>query len=251
MYIYDPGSIPFYSFNTIKMLDPIETIQYKNHTIEVYPDEDPQDPREDDNLTVMLCSHRNYNLWDEKLANYWVSFEDDLMKYIWNKYLWYYTDEIEEADEKKIRDRINQNIVRDNLYLYDHSWITISTSRFWCQWDSWQVWIIYILKSEILDNRSDLKDKEDKDIMKKWYEIIKNEVKEYDNYITWSVYGYTVSGKHCDDSCRWYTDDKYMIQEAKASIDHCIQRYTDKHIEKVKAYITNKVPFENREAYSI
>lgn len=241
------------------MYDPIETIEYKNHTIEVYPDEDPQDPRQDDKLTKMLCSHRNYSLWDEKLTNYWVSFEEDFAIYIANKFYedhkidlndnWNWFEN--EADEKKIRDRINEKIVRDNLYLYDHSWITISTSRFSCQWDSWQVWIIYILKSEILDNRSDLKDKEDKDIMNKGYEIIENEVKEYDNYITWSVYGYKVSGKHCDDSCRWYTDDEYMIEEAKASIDHCIQRYTDKHIEKVKAYITNKVPFENREAYII
>ena len=240
------------------MYDPIKTIEYKNHKIKIYPDENPRDPRkEQDNQCIMLCSHRNYDLWDEKLYNYWSNRENDFAMYCqWKYNTWACLCDNgnsfeDEKEEEKCWKWINDNIVRENLYLYDHSGITISTSRFSCQRDSWQVGFIYILKSEILENRSDLKD--DTEIMKKGYEIIKAEVREYDNYLTWNVYGYNIEGKRCDDSCRGFSwdDEEYMIDQAKAEIDACINKYTEDHLKKVKAYITNKVPLENREAYSV
>ena len=45
------------------MLEAIETIKYKNHTIEVFQDENPENPiKEWDMLGEFICWHRDYDL---------------------------------------------------------------------------------------------------------------------------------------------------------------------------------------------
>lgn len=46
-------------------MEAIKTIVYKNHTISVFNDKNPDSPRNDDNIAEFHCSHRRYNLGDD------------------------------------------------------------------------------------------------------------------------------------------------------------------------------------------
>ena len=43
----------------------IETITYKDYIIKIVEQSDPEDPRSWDNLSQMICFHRDYNLGDK------------------------------------------------------------------------------------------------------------------------------------------------------------------------------------------
>lgn len=243
------------------MYDPIETIIYKKHTISIYTDDDPIDPRKDrDNLWKMLCSHRNYDLGDWKLENYGEDFEHDFAIHIaWiyetgaklNDYWdWFET----EKDFDTCQEYIQENIARQKLYLMDHSWISMSCWSFWCPRDSGQVWYIFAHKDDICKRYQEERSKE---LMKKAENALIDEVKVYNDYLTWNVYGYIISGEHCDHSCRGYysSSDKRserfddIIQDAKSNIDAGIKYDMNKHIQIQKEKIKNKVPLEYRKSF--
>ncbi len=46
------------------MNEAIETIKYKNHTIEIFPDETNFSPRENDNICIFHIAHRRYAFGD-------------------------------------------------------------------------------------------------------------------------------------------------------------------------------------------
>ena len=194
----------------------IETEIYRWVQINIGIDEHPEDPREWDNLWTMVCSHRNYDLWDTQLENHWEWFLDDLLIHLW----------INRAE--LMRDYIYQP-----LYLLDHSWISMNTGGFWCPWDSWQVWVIYVSRHDA----------------RKWFNVKKldsnrvlraldSEVKTYSSYIEWDVYMYEIN-----DEYYWgYFSEKEMISDAKDEIDAHIKYKLEKHIDYIKWCIKNKVP---------
>ncbi len=46
-------------------MKPVETKTIGKYLIEILNDEDPENPREWDNLGTMVCFHRHYNLGDK------------------------------------------------------------------------------------------------------------------------------------------------------------------------------------------
>lgn len=118
-------------------------------------------PREDDNLGLMICSHKRYNLGDKHDFNF------D------NHNNW---DEAENAIKKQY-----DVAVILPLYLYDHSGITMATKPFSCRWDSGQVGFIVVSKKKI---RDEYKVKRiSNELIKKVTKVLEAEVKGYDNYI--------------------------------------------------------------------
>ena len=211
----------------------IETIEYRGFNIGIYQDDNPMNPRtEQDNLCAMVCWHRRYDLGDKHKF----SDPDDFQDWM-------------EAEGYKP----DKNIFLLPLYLYDHSGLSISTGSFSCSWYSSQVGWIYLTaeryKAECLRPgklRPDginhelhpIKHITAKD-RSRIDELLKGEVKEYDQYLTWRVYGFMIEPTDrnksidCGDSSCWgfYGDTDYMISEAKSSIDYAIKAYR----EKVKA----------------
>lgn len=105
-----------------------------NYLIKIELDNEPESPREWDNLGTMVCFHGRYSLGDKhdykpEQFNGWDDMEKSLIK---------------EHDICVILP----------LYLYDHSGITISTTSFSCQWDSGKVGFIYISKKKVRDEYS-------------------------------------------------------------------------------------------------
>ena len=191
----------------------IDSIEYKGHKINIFPDGDAPNPREEfDHLGTMVCFHRRYNLGDRHEFRSPEEFMDFL------------------KDEKPIC---------LPLYLFDHSGITMSTEkeRFRASdpqgWDWGMLGYSYVTKENV---RKEYGVKRvTRKILDKVAKLLLAEFAEYDHYLTGNVYGYEITkgerqaGKVID-SC-WgflgYPED-YMISEAKRSIDH-METTNDRH----------------------
>jgi hypothetical protein len=166
---------------------------YRKFKIEIFPDDTPENPRNWDNLGEMVCFHSRYNLGDKH--NFSVK-------------------EIKQFVEKK-------NVLSLPLYLYDHSGITISTNSFNDRWDSGQIGYIYITRGKI--RKEKLNKKTDDEIL----EMLKNEVKIYNQYLTGDIYGFMITGKgenELDDSCWGYYGENDCIKAAKDQIDFIVDK---------------------------
>jgi len=210
-------------------MEPYEIIELKNdHVLHIVHDNDPDSPRSWDNLGKMICAHTRYNLGDiqaDSKLNCLQQIADDLG----------ITEIIEDLemyeeiynDQEQLQDWINsrEDFVMLPLYLYDHSGITMSTSSFSCRWDSGQVGYIYcptntILKEYGNTNLSTLTKVED---------ILEDEVKTYDQYLTGDVYGFKLYKKekcssgheHLEfiDSCHGFYGDDFKQNGIFGHID--------------------------------
>ena len=172
-----------------------------NHLIQIVIDEDPESPRDWDNLGTMVCFHRRDNYGDKhhfKSENYdsWEEMEKDL---------------IENHDAHTILP----------IYMYDHSGVTISTSPFGDRFDSGRLGLIYCTKQQVA--KEGVADD-------KVAEILEGEVKTYDTYLRGDVYGYRIYNvytcnqghEHQDqiDSCWGYYDEDQCMEDAKSMVEH-------------------------------
>ena len=93
-----------------------EVSNSKGETLKIYYDDNYEEDY--DRLGVRYCSHKRYNLGDVKINN------DNFNSW------------------EEVRNSIRYKCVLP-LYLYDHSGLAVSTSRFSCPWDSGQIGFIY------------------------------------------------------------------------------------------------------------
>lgn len=177
-----------------------ETDKYR---LTIDTDNDPQNPREWDNYTTMICAHNRYSLGD-KLARGIERHRD------WELYL-----------RENILDGVEEDdVIWLPLYLYDHSGITMSTTPFSSQWDSGQVGWIYAHKDDLMDF-PDVYDGDQFNI-EKAYDVLKNEVKVYDQYLTGQVYGYVLEKRESCPCCN---------HVAYYDVDSCGDIYEDSEDE--------------------
>jgi len=144
----------------------IEQFKKDDKILKVFFDENPENPRDWEDLGRMLCLHKRYNLGDRHNLDT-DNFRD------WSDI------------EKYLREDLNAAVVLP-LYLYDHGGISISTSRVYPyndEWDSGQVGFIYATKEKL---------KARKLTKKKAVKILKEEVKTYNQYLKGLVYGYVL-----------------------------------------------------------
>ena len=108
----------------------LETFNFSDgSTLEIFQDDDPASPRDDDNVGTILCFHKRHNIGDENPYskdefNDWDAFKSQI-----------------EAD--------NDVVVILPVYMYDHSYTTYSTTPFRCQWDSGQVGFIFATSESV------------------------------------------------------------------------------------------------------
>ena len=168
------------------MNDIIETIEYKNYKIQVCYDTFPDNPRNWDNLGVINCFHKRYNLGEAHNFNE----PQELIEWI-------------EANSDKI--------YYLPLYMYEHGNITISATPFQCRFDSGQIGFIYITK-ELAETEG----------IKKPYDLLAHEIKVYDHYLKGETYGAMIldqSGEVIDSQFGYLGDTDEVINEAKGMID--------------------------------
>lgn len=159
------------------------TDQQYEWRVRIVADNSGDSPRSWDNLGIMLCAHKRYNLGDEQLDS--------------NRFNGW--DEVREHIEKELG-----GIAILPLYLYDHSGITMRTSPFSCRWDSGQVGFIYTTQDRI--EAMGPSDTSVESLEKR----LRAEVETYDQFLTGDVYGFIIEKKRKCETCghgEWEHDD--------------------------------------------
>ncbi len=183
-----------------------ESETYKGHQISIKYDENPESPREWDNICVFHVAHRNYGFGDENYND---------------------SESIHEAQRVAIR---AGDIVLP-LYMYEHSGITISLSPFSCRWDSGQVGFVQIPRKKMIEEFG--KKIFTPALKKRALKIAEGEVKTLDCYIRGEVFGYIIDDG--DGDCCWgYYDVKDAMEEAEGIIDYMVEEAKQEHFEQLK-----------------
>ena len=155
----------------------------------IIQDSCPGNPREWDNLGIMICFHKKYDLGDKDHDYNSENYKD-----------W-------EELEKAIYEQDDAAVILP-LYLYDHSGITISTTSFASGWDSGRIGLIFARNKDVEENWPVEKIiGEHRDKVKK---VLVAEVKTYDQYLRNDVYGFvleTPDGEEIDSCWGFYGDD--------------------------------------------
>jgi hypothetical protein len=187
------------------MNTPYQTKEYKGYTINILFDEYPDSPREWDNLGIMQCFHKKYDLGDKHIIdskdyNSWNEMEHDLIK------------------------NFNAVVILP-IYMYDHSGVTISTTPFSCPWDSGRLGLIFVTRDALL-KKYNMK-KLSKKVLETAKKELEAEVKIYDQYLRGDVYGFKIEdldGNEIDSGWGLYGDESVenIIDEAKKEIDEIL-----------------------------
>lgn len=180
-------------------MHPFETITYKRCTIKLVQDEDPESPREWDNVGEILYTSSRYTLGDRRTTS----------------------EEIGEITRRP-------DVLWLPVYAYIHSGITLRTRPFSCPWDSGQCGIIWCTKERAVKEWG--KKLCTVAVQKKALTRLRGEIETYNSYIQGDVAGFIAEnpeGEHIDSCWGFYPDDTagykerwaYLISEAKASIN--------------------------------
>lgn len=195
----------------------LETEDYRGFRIEISYGTYAESPRDWDNLGIMNCYHRKYDIGDK----------------------WYTSDPFESF---KSWEEVKKHIIKNEdagvilpVYMYEHSGVALSTTPFSCRFDSGQVGFIYARRSDILQEyRAKRITKRIKSMTET---LLVNEVDIYGKYLNGELYEYTVYlGEVVDDNCGGYFDQFEAMIEAKRRVDLFIYRA---NINRFKYYLEN------------
>jgi len=152
-------------------------MKYKkdNMILTIEPEEYPESPRQWDNFGKLVCVHKRYNLGDELGL--------DINE----------INSFEELKEYLIKELKAEIIL--SVYMYDHSGITISTSKTYPyndRWDAGQIGFIFCTKED--RERNKMTDE-------KAVEALEYEIVVYDQYVTGDIYSYTIEEEKICKEC--------------------------------------------------
>jgi hypothetical protein len=172
--------------------------------VKVCHDEDAESPRSWDNLGVMACWHRRYNLGD-------VQPKEDPAEWL--------------------KENAPEGSIVLPLHLYDHSGITMRTGAFGDPWDSGQVGWIVATPAKIRENYG--VKRITKKLRAKVEACLESEVKTYDDFLTGDVWGYTIeSVKDCESCGTQVPDDKAVNDSCWGFIGGDVLGTMKEHIPK-------------------
>lgn len=201
------------------MADAIKTIHYKNHTIEIFPDENSENPIQNwDMMGEYCCWHRRYALGN--------------------------SDRFDNPGQVVAYAR-QTNSLLFNLYMYEHSGVALSLSNshypFNDHWDAGQLGFVLVDRKKAMKEFG--KKRLTKQLKQKIRQIIEGEVETYNQYLAGDVYGFVISqnNEHVDSCWGFYGQDD-CLNEAKAIVDYEVEKTILRHSQKVKQWIRNKVP---------
>ena len=234
-------------------------VKYKGYTIIVEQDENPDDPRNWDNLGTMVCSHRRYCLGDVQTPSVLDWMVDALAGHVnTDTQRWENWCDFSEENHLAIVRKFTEKYLWLPLYGYDHSGFWMSTHNsgwpFNCPWDSGQVGIICVEKAKVLKEF-------DYKILaialkKRIYTYLQGEVQTYSEYLSGATYYYKIEDSHGEivDQCGGYygSDDREsgLLEAAEGVIDYLIRAHHDKHLAYLKRVIRSGVPFLYRRPFN-
>ena len=200
-------------------METYETIEKDGKILKIYLDENPSDPREWDNLSKFVLSHKRYNLPNELNINFdnfegWAEIEE----YLKNEF---------------------KAVLIYTVRGYDHSGFSISLNTdypFNDYWDSGQLGFICVLEEDIKKEYGKLTKKNIKIAEK----CLKAEFETYKNYIEGDVYGFEVIKINPIKKriITEYQDGKKDIKDFETTeeevLDSCWGYYGEEGIKQIK-----------------
>lgn len=191
--------------------------------VNVFHDEDPRNPREDDNMGRFVMTHRRYQLGDtEKTLGF---------KFNANEF-----DGWDEA-EKWLVETVNPVLLR-RVSMYDHGGVSISFGSPTCRFDSGYVGWAYITREQLKWGYGNaVKFWTEDECVKAAQRALHAELAAYDAYLSGSVYGFVVEEKkgcdHCGnvsweevESCWGFYSTTDALHEGRDTIHSIIRQRT-------------------------
>jgi hypothetical protein len=199
------------------MSNALETVQLNNgEVIEIFQDENPDDPRSWDNLGHLINFHDRYNLGDENTSKSKLEDEMNADKEYGDET---YFEKWADVERYLIEKRGAINVLP--LMLHDHSGLSMYVGTTGDRWDSMPVGYIYTTEERIQKWGAQLKDVD---------MILRGEVDTMDKYLRGEVYGWQivkyVTCDHGDqhreviDSSWGYHSMEEAIKEAKGAVSY-------------------------------
>jgi hypothetical protein len=205
---------------------------YKGYKIRIEQDNDPQNPREDGGMGIMICFHSRYTLGDN---HSYTAGEDFILTLA--EEVGISAKKRENLSVRELVEEISKKLVILPLYLYDHSGISMKCYRFGQHkdWDCGQVGFIYTTAKrvkELCGKRKSHKYIEDQLIQ---------EVETYSQYISGDVVGFIAEDQTGEqiDSCWGFYSTEEAIQEAKNEIDYHIREQEAEKARNLKEEFNN------------
>ena len=175
-----------------------ERIEHAGCQIEIWQDEDCEDPRKWDNLGTMVCFHSRYTLGDKHGYGRPPSWETLL-------------DTIR-AEEGPV--------IRLPVLMYEHSGVILGTRReypFTCPWDAGQVGVIYVNHKRIQAEYGDVSPETCLQAAK----VLRAEVETYSQYVSGQCYGYTLMRPDGEKDCvGGFIGYEHCLEDAKQQAEY-------------------------------
>lgn len=190
-------------------MEVIEKYEHAGCSIEFVVDIDPPDPREWDNLGIMVCGHRRYKLGDEQTTEL-------------------FTDEV----EKRWRDG---GLYFLPLYLYEHGGITMYVGSTYSagnysSWDESLVGFIYTTQERIDELGLQHQDQHDIET------YLRDEVKEYAAYLEGDCYGWIVSRDDVVIESLWGILNYHNTIESSRADANAVAEHEESNVAKLGFY---------------
>ncbi len=211
----------------------IDEVSYKGYRIKTYQDDEPDNPRDWDNLGKIFYGHKRYVLG-----------EVDVRKEFEDCYSW---DDV----EKRIIELYDPLVILP-LYLYDHSVLRIKIGDFYdsqlpqgyAYFDTGMVGFVIAEKDKV---RKEYKVKRiSKKLREQVKQILEDEIDVFDKYLSGQVYAYSI--EDTDIACSGFYDYDEMVKYAKEEVDGIVEKARKDKQAKLKAMIKNSVPIDKRQA---
>lgn len=196
--------------------------KYRGFTIDIGYDTDPIDPRECDNLGIMLSCDRKLSL-DGKIDERYDTYHDML---------------------EGLKEEYNPMVILP-LMLHEHSGMKLYVGTKGDLWDS-------RLAGFCLTNEDMLKrlgvETRDPELLEKY---LRDEVITYNAYLNGQVYFYEVKDSMGEGAgtCGGYYEIEHALAEAKRDVEYYIRSYTYRHLKRLKGYIRNRVSIIYRKPF--
>lgn len=164
------------------MMEAIKTVEKDGYTLKIYLNEDPRNPRDWDTLGTLLFINKPRRLGDysDKGAN------------------------IEEAKKA---------LISLPIYIYIHSGIAISTTPFYCPWDSGFLGYYYVTRDTIIKEYGEVTPENIQAAEKR----ARAELETFGSYLSGENYGFTIEkdGKVVDSCWGFYGETGLEAIEAE------------------------------------
>ncbi len=199
-------------------MDPLSKYKFSDGcTLEIIPDQDPENPRNWDNMGTMAFFHTRHILGDK---DHGID-HDDFGG--WNEMAQWIEEKMDGAIVLPVR-------------MYDHSGIAFAMGLdslrypFQCPWDSGMVGFMFVTKAKLIEEYGDDSDKS----KAKALACMQGELKVYNQYHAGDIYGFILRDKpceHCDDETGDHLDSCWGFYGydplENGMVDHLDEKYRD------------------------